>query len=93
MRHEPSAPVDSYRSVCMLLAVAALEGLVLRQFDVRTAFLNKELEQEVFIRAPACAEHLVGARVGVLQLRCALYGLCALWAVPSAGGMDQAPEG
>jgi hypothetical protein len=31
----------------MILAVSAYEDLVLRQFDVRTAFLNGKLEEEV----------------------------------------------
>jgi hypothetical protein len=35
---EAFAPVCSYRSVRMMLAVAAHEGLVLRQFDMKTAF-------------------------------------------------------
>jgi hypothetical protein len=69
------APVCSYRSVRMLLAVVAREGLVLRQFDIRTAFLNGELEEEVFIWALAGAEHLAGARGSLLRPRRALYGL------------------
>jgi hypothetical protein len=35
---ETFAPVCSYCSAHMLIAVAAREGLVLRQFDIRTAF-------------------------------------------------------
>jgi hypothetical protein len=58
----------------MLHAVAAREGLVLRRFD--TALLNGELEEEVFTRALAGAEHLAGARGRVLRLRRVLYG-CA----------------
>jgi hypothetical protein len=59
----------------MLLAVAAWEGLVLHQFDIRTACVNGELEEGVFIRALAGVEHLAGARGRVLRLRRALYGL------------------
>jgi hypothetical protein len=33
---------------------------VLRQFDIRTAFLDGELEEEVFITALAGREHLTG---------------------------------
>jgi hypothetical protein len=47
----------------------------LRQFDIRTAFLNRELKEEVFIRAPAGAEHLAGGCGRVLRLRRALHGL------------------
>jgi hypothetical protein len=66
------APVCLYRSVRMLLTVAAREGLALRQFVIRTAFSNRELKEEVFIRAPAGAEHLAGGSGRVLQLRRAL---------------------
>jgi hypothetical protein len=59
----------------MLLAVAAREGLALRQCNIRTAFHNGELKEEVFIRAPASAEHLAGGSGRVLRLRHALYGL------------------
>jgi hypothetical protein len=34
----------------MMLAVAAHEDLELRQFDIRTAFLNGPLEEEVYLR-------------------------------------------
>jgi hypothetical protein len=34
------APVCSYRNLRMMIAVAAHAGLVLRQFDIKTAFLH-----------------------------------------------------
>jgi hypothetical protein len=34
----------------MILAVCAHENLVLQQFDVRTAFLNGEIKEEVYVR-------------------------------------------
>lgn len=71
---ETYAPVCSYRTMRMILAVAAHENLELRQFDIRTAFLNGELDEEVYIRAPVGAEHLA-APGKVLRLRRALYGL------------------
>jgi hypothetical protein len=71
---ETFAPVCSYRTMRMLLAVSAHEGLVLRQFDVRTAFLIGELEK-AYLRPPTGAEYLSGAHKQVLRLRRALYGL------------------
>jgi hypothetical protein len=59
----------------MILAVSAHEDLVLRQFDVRTAFLNGELEKEVYVRPPPRAEHLAVGNKRALRLRRALYGL------------------
>jgi hypothetical protein len=69
------APVCSYRTMRMILAVSAHENLVLRQFDVRTAFLKGELEQEVYVHPPPGAEHLAVGNKRVLRLRRALYGL------------------
>jgi hypothetical protein len=44
---ETYAPTCSYRTLRMMLAVAARGNLELRQFDIRTAFLNGHLEEEV----------------------------------------------
>jgi hypothetical protein len=59
----------------MILAVSAHENIVLRQFDVRTAFLNGELEEEVYVHPPFGKEYLAGRNSRVLRLRRALYGL------------------
>jgi hypothetical protein len=69
------APVCSYRTMRMILAVSAHENLVLRQVDVRTAFLNGELEEEVYVRPPPGAEHLAVGNKRMLRLRRALHGL------------------
>lgn len=70
---ETFAPVCSYRTLRMLLAVAAREDLELRQFDIKTAFLNGELHEEVYIRQPHGAQ--LGRDGRVLRLHRALYGL------------------
>jgi hypothetical protein len=72
---ETFAPVCLYRSVRMMLAVSAHEGLEFRQFDICTASLNGELPEEVYLWPPAGAEHLAGGPGRVLRLRRALYGL------------------
>jgi hypothetical protein len=50
--NETFAPVCSYRSVRMMLAVAAREGLHLRQFDIQNAFLHGHLGEEGYIWPP-----------------------------------------
>jgi hypothetical protein len=49
--------------------------LKLRQLDIRTAFLNGPLEEEVYLRPPAGLEGLAGGDGKVLRLQRALYGL------------------
>lgn len=71
---ETYASVVQYRTVRMVLAVAAAADLELRQFDIKTAFLNGPLEEVVHVRPPAGLEHLAGPGK-VLRLRRALYGL------------------
>lgn len=70
---ETYAPTCAFRTLRMLLAVCAKEDLEMRQFDVKTAFLHGELEEEVYMRQPAGVE--LGRRGQVLRLRRALYGL------------------
>jgi hypothetical protein len=72
---ETYASVGSYRTMRMMMAVAAHENLELRQFDVRTAFLNGWLKEEVYLRVPAGLERKLGTGGKVLRLRRAIYGL------------------
>jgi hypothetical protein len=72
---EAFAPVCWYWTMCMLFAVSAHENLVLRQFDIRTACVSGELEEEVSLRRPSGAEHLFGGHKQVLRLQRALCGL------------------
>jgi hypothetical protein len=72
---ETFAPVCSYRTRRIMLAVAAHADLELRQFDIKTAFLHGYLKEEVYVRPPRGWEHLAGGPGRELSLRRALYGL------------------
>jgi hypothetical protein len=72
---ETYASVGSYRNMRIMMAIAAHEDLELRQFDVRTAFLNGWLKEEVCLRVPAGLEGQLGTAGKVLRLRRAIYGL------------------
>ena len=43
------SPVTRINSIRMLLAIAALRNLEINQIDVKTAFLNGELDEEIYI--------------------------------------------
>ena len=47
---EVFAPVARMESIRMLLAVAAREGWLVHHMDVKSAFLNGELKEEVYVR-------------------------------------------
>ena len=71
---ETFSPVARFESVRTVIALAAQHGLKLHQMDVTTAFLNGDLEEEVYMKQPEGfiekeKEHLV------CRLRRSLYGL------------------
>ncbi|WVZ50031.1 hypothetical protein U9M48_001330 [Paspalum notatum var. saurae] len=71
---ETFAPVARLEAIRILLAFAASKGFKLQQMDVKSAFLNGFIEEEVYVRQPPDFE---SARFSdrVYKLRKALYGL------------------
>lgn len=69
---ETFAPVSKYTSVRVLLALAAAHGWDVQQLDVKTAFLQGDVDKEVHVQQPAGYEDGTGR---VCLLRKALYGL------------------
>lgn len=69
---ETFAPVASIESVKTLLSIAASERLKWVQFDITTAFLNGDIEEEVFMEPPEGVELESNQ---CLKLKKALYGL------------------
>ena len=68
------SPVVRFESVRSVIALAIHGNMKLHQMDVKTAFLNGELHEEVFIRQPEGfieegREHLV------CRLKKSIYGL------------------
>ena len=46
------SPVTRITSIRLVIAFDALNNLVLHQMDVKTAFLNGELEEEIYMEQP-----------------------------------------
>ena len=70
---ETFAPTVRYSTIRIILAIAALEDLELRSVDISHAYLNGELEEEIFMQQPEGFE--VGGPEYVCRLRKSLYGL------------------
>ncbi|KAJ3702073.1 hypothetical protein LUZ61_005778 [Rhynchospora tenuis] len=71
---ETFAPVARLESIRMLLAYAANKGFTLFQMDVKSAFLNGWIEEEVFVQQPpGFVDHFKPDYV--FKLHKALYGL------------------
>ena len=72
--NELFSPVIRHTSLRTLLSLAAAENWIIDQLDVRVAFFNGELDEDIYISEPDGAEYnlLPGE---VLKLLKALYGL------------------
>nr|CAH66624.1 OSIGBa0115A19.5 [Oryza sativa] len=71
---EVFAPVARMETVRLLIAVAANKGWEIHHMDVKSAFLNGDLEEEVYVvQPPGFIEK--GKEGQVLRLKKALYGL------------------
>ena len=77
---EVFVPVARMESIRLLLALAAAKDYRVHHLDVKSAFLNGELAEMVFVRQPP-AFAVKEAEHRVLRLCKALYGL---WQVPRA---------
>jgi hypothetical protein len=71
---EVFAPVARLESVRLMLAVVAHHGWEVHHMDVKSAFLNGELKEEVYVAQPA-GFVIEGVEHKVLRLWKALYGL------------------
>ena len=70
---ETFAPTVRVAAVRTILAIAAIEDLELRSIDISHAFLNGELEEDIYMEQPEGFE--VGGPDHVCKLKKSLYGL------------------
>ena len=70
---EVFAPVSKHVTLRVLLSQVAKEAMHLHQLDVKTAFLNGELEEDIYMVQPPGYEQ--GGPHMVCHLHKALYGL------------------
>nr|GEV66681.1 retrovirus-related Pol polyprotein from transposon TNT 1-94 [Tanacetum cinerariifolium] len=71
---EICVPVAHFETVRLVLALAAQKQWKVYQFDVKSAFLNDDLQEEVYVCQPPGFENLKEENK-VYQLKKALYGL------------------
>nr|KYP69348.1 Retrovirus-related Pol polyprotein from transposon TNT 1-94 [Cajanus cajan] len=68
------APVARIETVRLVVALASLKGWPMYQLDVKSAFLNGEIEEEVYVAQPPGFK-IKGQEEKVYKLRKDLYGL------------------
>ena len=71
---ETFTPVARYSSIQTIISLAAEMGWRVHQMDVKTAFVNGVIEEEVFIKQPDWFE-VENRESHVCRLQRALYGL------------------
>ena len=71
---ETFSPVVRFASIRILLAIVAHMDLELHQMDVKTAFLNGELDEEIYMDQPKGFQ-VVGQERKVCRLQRSIYGL------------------
>ena len=71
---ETFSPVARFESLRLLIALAALEDWEIHQLDVKSAFLNGVLEEEIYMEQPE-GFIMAGQETKVCRLKKAIYGL------------------
>jgi hypothetical protein len=71
---ETFAPVARYSSIRAIISIASKMGWSIHQIDVKTAFLDNIIEEEVYIEQPHGFE-VHDRETYVCRLKKALYGL------------------
>ena len=68
------SPVTRISSILMLIAIAAIHNLEIHQMDVKIAFLNGDLDEEIYMEQPE-GFIVPGQEKKVYRLVKSLYGL------------------
>jgi hypothetical protein len=68
------SPVARLTKIHVLLSLADSHGLLIHQMDIKMAFLNGELDEEIYIEQPDGFVH-EGQEIKVCKLLKSLYGL------------------
>lgn len=72
--NEVFAPVARQTTFRTLLSVAAKRNLFVKHFDAKTAFLNGDLQEQIYMKLPPGFENTLG-NTKVCMLKKSLYGL------------------
>ena len=71
---ETFSPMVRFTSIRLILAIVAQSNLELHKMEVKTAFLNGELDEEIYMEQPV-GFIIKGQEDKVCKLRRSLYGL------------------
>jgi hypothetical protein len=72
---ETFAPVAKLDTIRILISIAVSQEWPLKQFDVKNAFFNGDLEEKVYMDLPPGVQCKSKTRSKVCRLKKSLYGL------------------
>jgi hypothetical protein len=72
---ETFAPVAKINTIRIFISIAANRDWPLQQFEVKNVFLNRDLEEEVYMDLPPGVNYSFSHRTEVCRLKKSLYGL------------------
>jgi len=68
------SPVVCFKTVCLILVIAALENWTIQGLDMQNTYLYRKLDKEIYMEQPE-GYKIPGKEHMVFHLLCALYGL------------------
>lgn len=72
---EVFAPVVRQTTIKMLLTIAGSKDWIVKHFDAKTAFINGELKENIYMRQPEGNRINIGDEKKVCKLKKSIYGL------------------
>jgi hypothetical protein len=72
--NETFVPIAKFASLCAILAIAAKCNLEVQQMDVKSAYLNGELKEEIFMEPPPGFDVPDGMVLHLVDKLCLWYG-------------------
>ncbi|KMQ86061.1 retrovirus-related pol polyprotein from transposon tnt 1-94 [Lasius niger] len=72
---EVFAPVVRQTTIRMLLTIAGSKNWIVKHFDAKTAFINGELKEDIYMRQPKGNRINIGDEKKVCKLKKSIYGL------------------
>jgi hypothetical protein len=73
--HETFAPTAKFKSICIVLNLAAIYDWELHGIDIENAFLESDLEETIYMKLPVDTFMEANGKPVIVRLKKSLYGL------------------
>ena len=73
--HETFAPTAKFKSICIVLNLAAIHDWEIHGLDIENAFLESDLDETIYMRLPVDTYSEANGKPVIVKLKKSLYGL------------------